>query len=233
MAKNIYNKKFYNKKFLVVKNVKKIKENSKNKMSKKEQCVAFQKCTSESDNLLEIVEFLVENKNPVDCVFKSKTPCVKKSTTPFGFCSLHASTKKGKELTTLWSSSLELLEGEGSSEKPAEQSDEPAEESEEESLEKQKEGKYVEMESDESSIKIEQDELKKYNITKKSPNHYQLPLKKTETGLFVHKASGLVFNVGTGYTYGTIAPDGVKVFNLTESDIEFCKKYYIKYRSPF
>lgn len=198
-------------------------------MSKKEQCLLFQKCTSESDNLLEIVEFLLENENPVDCVFKSKTPCVKKSTTPFGFCSLHASTKKGKELTSLWTSSLELLEGEGSSEKPVEDS----EESSEKSSEKQKEGEYVEMESEESSIKIEQDELKKFNITKKSPNHYQLPLKKTETGLFVHKASGLVFNVGTGYAYGTLAPDGVKVFNLTESDIEFCKKYYIKYRSPF
>ena len=175
-------------------------------------------CNSESPNLLELVEKIHDDTTEIPCLFKSKTPCTKNAG-GFGYCTLHLTTKKGKELQTLWSTAFDMLEA------PEEEDSKTDTKKEDESAE----GEYVEMTSESES----DEDLKKYNIKRKGPNNFQVPLKKTSEGLYVHKATGLVFNTGTGYCYGTLSEDGKRVYNLTEKDIEFCKKYFIKYRSPF
>jgi len=197
---------------------------------------------------LNVVEQISELRDTtINCVFKSKTPCTRKASTLFGLCSSHLQTKKGAELQTKWNTTIDQL---------AEESVvESIEESEEVTIDKSEEDKSVEEKVDkkvkkedatsknvptpmlsnpdttEESSEDKNIQPDENDIKKTGPGKYHVPLIKTKTGHWVHKKSGIVFNMNSQKAIGKISDDSKKIYTLEPEDIAFCERYNIEYVS--
>lgn len=192
-------------------------------MNKSELCAEFYKLSSDDDKLLSIVEKISDLKDlDVNCIYKCKTPCSKKSTTLFGLCASHLSTKKGAELQSKWNNVIDQL---------AEQTDATEATIEETEEDVSVEDVSIENESSESESDEPKSAPDENDIVKTGPGKYHVPLVKTKTGHWIHKKSGIVFNMKTKKAIGKLSEKGDKIYTLEEDDIVFCDKYNIEYVS--
>ena len=236
-------------------------------MSKVDLCLQFAGMTEEDDDLLLIVEQLLENQEVIECLYPSKKPCARKSTTQFGYCTRHSLTKKGKALTALWESAISEIDAPDAPESDEESPEEtpvpeetphdfdirsptpkpdptpaptpkpdptpaptpnpappsPDHEDSEEVAE------YVPPED--TSDAHDESGYNDDGVKHVGPGKYELALRKNKFGQYVHTKSGLVFNTSTGHALGTVAPEG-RMYALMENDIEFCRKYNVKFKIP-
>lgn len=189
-------------------------------MNKIDLCCQFIKLSNDDDNLLSIVEKISTLKDtPINCVFKSKTPCTRKATTLFGLCSAHLSTARGEQLKDKWNATIDQLADESVTEK-----------SEEVTIDKSSED-TTEEDTVEPEPSVETPSIDENGI-KATPGEYHIRIIKTKSGHHIHEQSRLVFNMKTEKAVGKLSTDN-KIYALEDADIQFCERYGIKYQTIF